>query len=464
MRLAPFDWRRSERESQSRQRPASGRAPSRQGPIDILPSVARTRRQTRLELDDRLAALGLRLPGVVDAVEREALDVDGDAAGLDLLEQVERCPAAVPRRHREVRVADDPQLLAAHDGGRERRVAAGGLADVDGPCAGRRGLRGRDDRLAPERVDHDRRAVAAERLLEPVRHAVSELDDVVGAELLCALEPLAIAPGRDDARGAAQLRRLQRDRADRPGRAEDEHPVVRLHARDLDGRPAGDAGDPAGRGERGVDVVRKFEARAFGHLHLLCERAVALQPEPAAEDVDEPAVRAADPLAARDERHLRVATVEAPRTDGKVELRDTFPFGMLAVPLADTVRIHASSGTHGKPTIVAYTARDVALFAEVNARAIACAGGEPGDVLHVAYGYGLFTGGLGLHYGGERLGATVVPASGGNVPLQLELLADLGAAGLACTPSFCLLLAERARESGMLERIRLRYGVLGAEP
>src|SRR5437870_8397289 len=148
----------------------------------------------------------------------------------------------------------------------------------------------------------------------------------------------------------------------------------------------------------------------------------------------------------------------------KRELRDAFPFGTLAVPLAETVRIHASSGTHGKPTIVAYTARDVALFAEVNARAIACAGGGPGDVLHVAYGYGLFTGGLGLHYGGERLGATVVPASGGNVSLQLELLADLGANGIACTPSFCLLLAEGAREIGLLDRIKLRYGILGAEP
>jgi phenylacetate-CoA ligase len=148
----------------------------------------------------------------------------------------------------------------------------------------------------------------------------------------------------------------------------------------------------------------------------------------------------------------------------KDELRETFPYGMLAVPLERTVRVHASSGTHGKPTIVAYTAADVELFAEVNARSIACAGGSAGDVLHVAYGYGLFTGGLGLHYGGERLGATVVPASGGNVPLQLELLADLRAAGLACTPSFCLLLAERARASGFAERIRLRYGVLGAEP
>jgi phenylacetate-CoA ligase len=148
----------------------------------------------------------------------------------------------------------------------------------------------------------------------------------------------------------------------------------------------------------------------------------------------------------------------------KSELRDAFPFGMLAVPLEQTVRVHASSGTHGKPTIVAYTMRDVELFAEVNARAIACAGGSAGDVLHVAYGYGLFTGGLGLHYGGERLGATVVPASGGNVSLQLELLADLGANGIACTPSFCLLLAERARESGLLDRIKLRYGILGAEP
>ena len=97
----------------------------------------------------------------------------------------------------------------------------------------------------------------------------------------------------------------------------------------------------------------------------------------------------------------------------KAEMRETYPFGMLTVPLAETVRIHASSGTKGTPTVVAYTANDIAVFAEVNARAIACAGGGPEDVLHVAYGYGLFTGGLGLHYGGERLGATVVPASGG---------------------------------------------------
>jgi phenylacetate-CoA ligase len=144
----------------------------------------------------------------------------------------------------------------------------------------------------------------------------------------------------------------------------------------------------------------------------------------------------------------------------KSELRDEYPFGTLAAPLADTVRIHASSGTRGRPTIVAYTGRDVDIFAEVNARSIAAAGGRTDDVLHVAYGYGLFTGGLGLHYGGERLGATVVPASGGNVELQLQLLEDLGAAGLACTPSFALLLAER----GTGRDIHLRYGVFGAEP
>src|SRR6266516_1466805 len=148
----------------------------------------------------------------------------------------------------------------------------------------------------------------------------------------------------------------------------------------------------------------------------------------------------------------------------KSELRDSYPFGMLAVPIEETVRIHASSGTRGKPTIVAYTRRDIEAFADVNARAIAAAGGRPDDVLHVAYGYGLFTGGLGLHYGGERLGATVVPASGGNTELQVQLLADLGATGLACTPSFAMLLAERAEADGLLDRIHLRYAVCGAEP
>jgi len=144
----------------------------------------------------------------------------------------------------------------------------------------------------------------------------------------------------------------------------------------------------------------------------------------------------------------------------KTQLRDAYPFGMLARPIEETVRVHASSGTRGKQTIVAYTRADIDVFADLNARVIAAAGGTPRDVLHVAYGYGLFTGGLGFHYGGERLGATVVPASGGNTSLQLQLLEDLGAAGLCCTPSFALLLAERAEGRD----IRLRYGCFGAEP
>lgn len=146
----------------------------------------------------------------------------------------------------------------------------------------------------------------------------------------------------------------------------------------------------------------------------------------------------------------------------KPEFRDTYPFGMLTGE--EVVRVHASSGTSGKPTIVGYTADDVAVFAEVNARSLACAGGTADDVVQVAYGYGLFTGGLGLHYGVEALGATAVPASGGNPGFQCQLLADLGVTGLACTPSFAMLLAERAEAEGLAGDIRLRWGIHGAEP
>lgn len=152
-----------------------------------------------------------------------------------------------------------------------------------------------------------------------------------------------------------------------------------------------------------------------------------------------------------------------PFTD-KSEFRETYPFGMLSVPMGDVVRVHASSGTSGKPTIVGYTAGDIALFAEVNARALRCAGGNDDDVVQVSYGYGLFTGGLGLHYGVEALGATVIPASGGNPGFQIQLMADLGVTGLASTPSFALLLAERASAEGLIERIPLRWGIHGAEP
>jgi phenylacetate-CoA ligase len=113
---------------------------------------------------------------------------------------------------------------------------------------------------------------------------------------------------------------------------------------------------------------------------------------------------------------------------------------------------------------VGYTRSDISVFADVNARALVCAGGTQDDIVHVAYGYGLFTGGLGLHYGVEALGATAVPASGGNVGFQISLMADLGATGLAATPSFSLLLAEAARAEGIIDRIPLRWGILGAEP
>ena len=166
-------------------------------------------------------------------------------------------------------------------------------------------------------------------------------------------------------------------------------------------------------------------------------------------------VKAGDITSLDDLRHLPFMR--------KADLRDTYPWGLLTVPLGDTVRAHASSGTSGKSTVIAYTPGDVDVFAEVVARSIVAAGGRRDDVLHVAYGYGLFTGGLGLHYGGERLGATVIPASGGNTALQLQLLTDLGARGLACTPSFAMLLAERAAAANVTG-LKVRYLVCGAEP
>ena len=145
----------------------------------------------------------------------------------------------------------------------------------------------------------------------------------------------------------------------------------------------------------------------------------------------------------------------------KSQLRDSYPFGLLRVPLQECVRVHGSSGTRGKATIVAYTRNDIEIWADCCARAVAAAGGAPGTVVHVAYGYGLFTGGLGIHYGAERLGCTVVPASGGNTPRQAQLLSDLGAEILACTPSYALAIADHVVEPADL---KLRAGMFGAEP
>jgi phenylacetate-CoA ligase len=149
----------------------------------------------------------------------------------------------------------------------------------------------------------------------------------------------------------------------------------------------------------------------------------------------------------------------------KDDLRDTYPLGMLAVDRSELRRIHASSGTTGKPTIVPYTAGDLDLFDRVNARTLAMAGAEPGMTLHNAYGYGLFTGGLGLHGGGERLGLAVVPVSGGMTERQLTLIEDLRPEVIACTPSYALTLAQAFAERGVSpEGLSLRFAVLGAEP
>jgi len=149
----------------------------------------------------------------------------------------------------------------------------------------------------------------------------------------------------------------------------------------------------------------------------------------------------------------------------KDDLRDSYPFGMFAVPREQLARIHASSGTTGKLTVVGYTVADLDLFARVNARALAMAGAEAGMLLHNAYGYGLFTGGLGLHAGGERLGMTVVPVSGGMTERQLMLIEDFQPDVIACTPSYALTLAHAFRERGLAAgEGSLRFALLGAEP
>ena len=149
----------------------------------------------------------------------------------------------------------------------------------------------------------------------------------------------------------------------------------------------------------------------------------------------------------------------------KQDLRDSYPFGLFAEPMSEVVRVHASSGTTGKPTVVGYTQNDINGWSELIARCVSMAGGSKGDVVQVSYGYGLFTGGLGLHYGAERLGATVIPISGGNTKRQLMLMEDFGTSILCCTPSYALFLGEEAREHGIdLINGKLKAGIFGAEP
>ena len=149
----------------------------------------------------------------------------------------------------------------------------------------------------------------------------------------------------------------------------------------------------------------------------------------------------------------------------KADLRDNYPFGMFAVPREQVARIHASSGTTGKPTVVGYTSSDIDTWAELMARSIRAAGGLPGDLLHVAYGYGLFTGGLGAHYGAERLGCTVVPVSGGMTARQVQLIADFGPRIIMVTPSYFLAILEEMETQGVdPHQTSLEIGIFGAEP
>jgi phenylacetate-CoA ligase len=149
----------------------------------------------------------------------------------------------------------------------------------------------------------------------------------------------------------------------------------------------------------------------------------------------------------------------------KNDLRDNYPFGMVATPMRDVVRVHASSGTTGKPTVVAYTQNDIDVWSSVMARSIRAAGGHAGDIVHVAYGYGLFTGGLGAHYGAEKLGCTVVPMSGGQTEKQVQLIQDFKPSIIMVTPSYMLNIADEMERQGIDPKsTSLRVGIFGAEP
>ncbi|MGB5064141.1 MAG: phenylacetate--CoA ligase [Candidatus Competibacter sp.] len=174
---------------------------------------------------------------------------------------------------------------------------------------------------------------------------------------------------------------------------------------------------------------------------------------------------AMDELGVKPSHIQSVADVRLLPFTKKENLRENYPFGMFAVPTDQVIRIHASSGTTGKPTVVGYTRRDIRTWARVMARSLAAAGLRAGDRLHNAYGYGLFTGGLGLHYGAEELGLMVTPISGGQTQRQIMLMRDFEPTGLSCTPSYALNLAETAEDMNVdLRKLSLKVGVFGAEP
>jgi phenylacetate-CoA ligase len=219
----------------------------------------------------------------------------------------------------------------------------------------------------------------------------------------------------------------------------------------------------AGSGE-GFMFDRAAETMARGDLAALqlrrlqqtVERAYAKVPH-VRKKLDAAGVRPAEIRALGDVARLPFSV--------KTDLRDNFPFGLFAVPRENLLRLHASSGTTGKPTVVGYTRSDLDLWSDLMARSLACMGARPGDIFHNAFGYGLFTGGLGFHYGAERLGLTTVPVSGGATERQVTLMQDFGARILGATPSYALNIAEVAGSMGVdLRRLSLRYGCFGAEP
>jgi phenylacetate-CoA ligase len=199
-----------------------------------------------------------------------------------------------------------------------------------------------------------------------------------------------------------------------------------------------------------------LEAIQLKRLQRLVAR-VYERVKPYREKMDRAGVKPSDIRTLADLRILPFTT--------KDDLRDNYPFGLFTVPLEQVVRVHASSGTTGKPTVVGYSAEDISTWAEVMARSLAMGGVTSGDMVHNAYGYGLFTGGLGAHYGAERLGATVIPVSGGNTKRQITIMRDFGSTVLLSTPSYALNLADAMADVGVTpEQLKLRVGIHGAEP
>ena len=209
--------------------------------------------------------------------------------------------------------------------------------------------------------------------------------------------------------------------------------------------------------DRKIETMSRDEMRALQLERLKSMVAYAYANVPFyKKKYDEAGVRPEDIRTLDDIRRLPFVT--------KADLRDNYPYGLLSVPLSDIARIHASSGTSGKPTVVAYTKEDMEIWTECVARLVAAAGGRSDDIVQICFGYGLFTGALGLHQGWERIGAAVIPASTGNSERQLMLMKDLGATAIVATPSYALHLAEVMEKSGMKpEDFRLRVGMFGSE-